>query len=88
MFNESCPFVLRRAGHTRISISGQIDEVELVVYAVKIDRLRTTGSVTGERQLSLPYQRIDQAGFADIASPQKSDLRQPVGGELFGIVSA
>ena len=88
MLNELCPFVLRRQRHARISIAGQIDEVEFAVDPVKIDRLRSARRITGERQPLLSRNCIDQTGFADIASPQKSDLGQPIGGELLGTVGA
>ena len=87
MVNKLRPFVFSRDGHTRVSIAGQIDEVEFPVYAIEIDRLRAAGRVTGERQPLFPNDSIDEAGFADIASSQKSYFGQPVGGELLGTIS-
>ena len=52
-----------------VSISRKIDEVELPVDPVKIDRLRATRCVAGERQPFLPGQGINQAGLPDVASP-------------------
>src|ERR1700722_7812874 len=84
MFNELRPLALRRKGHPRVSIARQIDEIEIAVYTVEVDRLGTAGCITGKRQPSFPGKCINQAGFADIASTQKSYLGQPVGGELLG----
>src|SRR5882757_6168329 len=91
MFNEPRPFVFRGNRHLRISISGQVYKIELVVYTIEVDRLRPAGRITGERQPSFtrfPCNRIEKAGFSDIAPPQKSYLGQPVGGELLGTTGA
>src|SRR5580658_5211529 len=84
MFNELRPLALGRKGHPRVSITRQIDEIKIAVYTIEVDRLRATGCITGERQPAFPCKCIDQAGFADVASTQKSYLGQPVGGELLG----
>ena len=84
MFNEFCPFVFGREGHSCVSITGQIDEIEITFYSIKIDRLRAARCITGKRQPALSCKRIDQTGFSDIASPQEGYLGQPVGGELLG----
>lgn len=84
MFNELCPLTLRRKRHLRVSVPGKIDKIEIAINSVEVNRLRPSGRITGERQLSFPCKRIDQAGFSDVASPQESYLGQPVGGELLG----
>ena len=84
MFNELCPLALRGKRHPRVSIAWKIDEIKVAVYTIEVDRLRTTGRIAGERQSFLSYECIDQTGFADIASTQKSYLGQPIGGELLG----
>jgi hypothetical protein len=56
--------------------------------SIEIYGLCSAGGVTRECQLSLPGNRIDQTGFADVASPQKSDLGQSVGGELLRMIGA
>src|SRR5579862_2936384 len=84
MFNELRPLAFRRKGHPGVSIAGQIDEIEVAVYAIEVDRLRATGCITGERQPASPCKCINQAGLADIAPTQESYLGQPVGGELLG----
>jgi hypothetical protein len=58
--------------------------MEVAIDSIEIDRLRTTGRIAGERQPSFSCKCIDQAGFSDVASTQKSYLGQPVGGELLG----
>ena len=68
MFNELCPFVLRGHGYSCVSVPGQIDEVEVAVYSIEVDRLRTTRCIAGERQPAFSRKRIYQAGFADVAS--------------------
>ena len=88
MFNESRPFVRGFAGRTRVSVTGQIDEVKPVVYSIKIQRLRTAGRTACERQPALSNERINKAGFTDVASSQKRHLRQPVGRELSRITYA
>ena len=88
MFNELCPTLHRGARHAGVTISGQVDEIIFAVYSIEIDRLCTARSATGEGQSALPYKRIDQAGFADIAPPKESDLRQTVGWELLGTTGA
>jgi hypothetical protein len=87
MFNEFRPIVFGREGHSRISITRQIDEIEITFYSIKVDRLRAARCVTGKRQPALSRKRIDQTGFSDIASPQEGYLGQPVGGELLGRTS-
>ncbi len=84
MFNELCPLGLCGEGHPSVSITWKIHEIEAAIDPVKIDRLRTTGRITGERQPAFSCQCINQAGFSDVASTQKSYLGQPVGGELLG----
>ena len=84
MFNELCPLALRGKGHPRVSITWKVDKIEISIYSVEVNRLRTTGRITGERQPAFPCKRIDQAGFSDVASSQESYLGQPVGGELLG----
>jgi len=54
----------------------------LAVDPIKIDGLRATGCVAGKRQLALPNESIDQAGFPNITPPQERYLRESVGGEL------
>ncbi len=88
MFNELCPILHRSAGYASVSISGQVYEVALVFNPIKIESLGPAGSAAGERQSAVPNERVDQAGFADIASPQKSDFRQTIGGELLGTTGA
>src|SRR5580704_1462191 len=84
MFNELRPLARIRTGQPRVTITSQIDEIRIAVYTIEVDRLRATGCITGERQPAFPCKCIDQAGFADVASTQKSYLGQPVGGELLG----
>src|SRR5580700_8478897 len=84
MFNELRPLAFRGKGHPRVSVPGQVDEIETAVYTVEVDRLRATGCITGKRQPSLPCKCVNQTGFPDVASTQKRYLGQPVGGELLG----
>src|ERR1035438_6535525 len=88
LLDQFLPFELVPYGHTGVSVSGQIDEVVGAVDAIKIDRLRSTRGVTGESQPFPPHQRVDQAGFPYVTSPQKSDFRQPVGGEHLRLARA
>jgi len=66
--NEFLPFELVPQGHAGISISGQIDEVEGSVDAIKIDRLRSTRGIAGESQPFAPRQGVEQAGFPNVTS--------------------
>jgi hypothetical protein len=84
MFNELCPLALCCEGNLGVSVAGQIHEIETAVYSIEIDRLRATRRVTGERQPAFPCKRVDEAGFADVASTQEGYLGQPVDGELLG----
>ncbi len=84
MFNELCPLALGGKGRPRVSVPRKVDEIEIVVYSIEVNRLRTTGCITGERQPAFSRERINQAGFSDVASSQESDFRQPVGRELLG----
>ncbi|SRR6266699_2536353 len=84
MFNEFRPLALGGKGHSRVSITRKVDEIKIPVYAIEVDRLRAARCITGKRQPTLSRKRIDQAGFSDIASTQKSYLGQSVGGELLG----
>ena len=88
MFNELCPLALRGKRRPRVSVTWKIDEIEIAIYPVEVNRLRTTGRITGERQLALSNERIDKAGLTDVTSPKKCHFRQSVGGELSGIVNA
>jgi len=56
--------------------------VILAVDPIKIDGLRATRRVAGERQLALPDQGVDQAGFPNVTPPQKRYLRESADGEL------
>ena len=84
MFNELCPLALRGEWHPRVSITWKVDKIEIAIHPVEVNRLRTSGRITGERQPAFSCKRIDQAGFSDVASSQESYLGQPVGGELLG----
>ena len=84
MFNELCPLALGGKGRPRVSIPRKVDKIEIVVYSIEINRLRTTGRTAGERQPAFSCERINQAGLSDVASTQESDFRQPVGRELLG----
>ncbi len=87
-FNEPCPLLLRCQRHLGVTIAGQIDEVEAVIYAVEVDGLGTARRVAGKSEALNPCYRIDEAGLADVTSPKKGDLGQPVGREVLGFICA
>src|SRR5277367_657020 len=75
MLDERLPLTRYFLGNFREPISWQIDEPVTAVNLIEIDQLRTTRPGTGVRQPVGSHQRIQQAGFADVAAAQKSDLR-------------
>jgi hypothetical protein len=58
--------------------------MQVAIDSVEIDRLRTTGRITGECQLALPCKRVDKAGLSYVASSQERYLGQSASGELLG----
>jgi len=54
----------------------------LAIDPIKVDGLRATGCVACKRQLPLPDEGIDEAGFTNVTPPQKRYLRESVRGEL------
>ena len=56
------------------TIPWQIGEAERFVHLIEIDQLRTAGARTGFSQSIYPHQRIQQAGFSDVAPAEKCDL--------------
>jgi len=82
VLNQLLPIPGERERNPRVTISGKIYEIKRIVDTIKIDRLRATRCVAGESQPFLADQGIDQAGFSYVTSPQKSDFRQPVRGEI------
>src|SRR5271168_1124668 len=56
------------------TISRQIGEAETFVHLIEIDQLRTAWPGTRFGQSLDTHQRIQQAGFADVAPAQKCDL--------------
>jgi len=84
MFNELFPLALRCKGHPCVSIAWKVNQIESSIYSIEVNRLRTTGRITGERQPAFSCKRIEQAGLSDVASSQERYLGQPVGGELLG----
>ncbi len=87
-FNEPRPLLLRRQRYLGITIARQINEIEAVIDAIKVDRLGSAWSVAREREPRYPCYRIDKAGLTDIASAQKRNLRQPIRREVFGFICA
>src|SRR5580700_3209521 len=75
MLDERLPLTRYFLGDFREPIPWQIDEPITAVNLIEIDQLRTTRPGTRVRQTICPHQRIQQAGFADVAAAQKSDLR-------------
>ena len=59
-----------------------------VIYAIEVDRLRATGCIAGKCQLALPDQIVNQAGFSNVTSPEKSDLRKTIAGKIGGTICA
>ena len=59
-----------------------------VIYAIEVDRLRATGCIAGKCQLALPHQIVNQAGFSNVTSPEKSDLRKTIAGKIGGTICA
>ena len=76
---------LRHVGRRNpgIAVTRQIDEIARFIHQVEIDGLRASRGTAGKCQLFLPRQSIDQAGFPNVASPQKSNFRQPAAGKCF-----
>lgn len=62
--------------------------MQIAIDSVEIDRLRATGCIAGERQPALSCQRVDQAGFSDVASSKERDFGQSAFGELLGTTGA
>ena len=83
--NHRLPLPAYYSRNPGISITREIDKVKPTVDLIKIYGLRAARRIAGERQLSLPGESVDQAGFANITSPQKRNLRKRVGGELLGL---
>src|ERR1700728_2062926 len=83
MFDELFPLEYNILRDTSISISRQIDEVELAVDPIKIHQLRASGLGAGKRQLLLAREAIQQTRLADVAPPQKRNLRERFGWKLF-----
>src|SRR5258708_23515962 len=76
LFDKPLPLESYVLGDTRISVSRQIDEVELSADPIKINQLRATRRGTGKRQLFIAYEAVQQAGLADVTPSQKCNLRK------------
>src|SRR5579864_1167502 len=75
-FNEPFPLECDFLRDARVTVSRQIDELELVADPVKIDRLCAPWLCTCERQLLLAGEAIQQTGLPHVAPSQKRDLRE------------
>jgi hypothetical protein len=78
MLDKLSPLVLDFDRDSGITIPGEVNELNLVVYPIEIDYLRTARLRAGEGQPAFAYQAIQQAGFTDITSAQKRNLREAV----------
>src|SRR5580698_5797853 len=74
MIDQLLPRIRYFLGDFGETIPRQIGEAETFVHLIEIDQLRTAWARTGFRQSAYPHQRIQQAGFADVAPAQKRDL--------------
>ena len=74
-FNQLFPLTRDVLGNFRETIPREIYKTQSLVELEEIDRLRTAGPRTGIRQPVSPYQRINETGFADVASSQKRNFR-------------
>src|SRR5581483_11351102 len=79
-FLPAGPLLHRNPG---ISVPGKIDEMNARLDPKKIDQLRTPRPRARKREPWSSRQSIQQAGFSDITSPQKGDLRR-VAALVFG----
>ena len=79
-FDQLFPLACYFLGDFGETIPWQVDEVELAVDLIEIDQLRTSGPGTGKRQPLATREAVQQTGFADVASAQKRNLRQRLGG--------
>src|ERR1700693_4085240 len=75
MLDERLPLTRYFLGDFREPIPWQIDEPVTAINLIEIDQLRTTRPGTGVRQTVGSHQRVQQAGFADVAAAQEGDLR-------------
>src|SRR5689334_13291586 len=79
LLDELLPLGPHLRRHLGISVSGQVNEVELIFHPIEIDDLSTARRRTGEGQPVLAGEAIEQAGFTDVAAAQKCDLREVAG---------
>src|SRR5258708_38227572 len=63
LLGEPLPLVFNFNRDTGITIPGEVDELNLVVYPIEIDYLRTARLRAGEGQPAFTNQAIEQAGF-------------------------
>ena len=77
-----------RQRNLRIAVARKIHEVKAAINAIEVYGLGSARGVAGEGKPLLSRYRIDKTGFTDIASPQKSYLGHPVGGEVLGFICA
>jgi hypothetical protein len=65
-----------------VPVSRQIDEVKFIADPIEIDQLRASGPCAGIRQPLATSEAIQQTRLADVASPEKCNLRQRLGWKL------
>jgi len=82
---EPIEFPGRDIASPRVSIAGQVDQIERrfgpALHAVKVGQARLAGSGARARQLA-PHQGVDQARFAHVGPADQRDFRQPVTGKV------
>ena len=72
--DQLLPLLVYFLGDFCETIPWQIDEAVTPVDLVEIDQLRTARPGTGARQPVGPHQRIQKAGFADVAAAQERNF--------------
>src|SRR5580700_6423003 len=85
LFDELFPLNHQFRRDSGVSVSRQIDEVELSVDPIKIHQLRASGPGACERQVLLAGKAVQQTGLTDVASSQKRNFRERFGWKLLRV---
>ena len=81
-FDHRTPGFFYCFGDLRISISRQIHKIKSLVDKKEVDRLRPAWRGTRASQAMGVRQNVQQAGFANVRSATKSDLRSLISGKV------
>ena len=77
--DELPPALALGSGDASVSEAGKIDEVQAIIYKVKIELLRLARSAARASQSSPPRQQIEQRALSYVGPPDKRDFRPAIG---------